>query len=249
MSVLDHFLVAVIGYVLAIVLLSAGIRLARAETLPRRRIGVALRVAAGVVTTVVTTSWLLPASLSGGLVGGIFMFVFLFVFVPFVVIYTGQVLGRMRRRRGQGPIWTAVLVGAFAVVCLVPGAKVAADGLIHLTGLAQPVELHVTDVDRFIRTGNHVHFTSVDGDYVLDGKSVHVDDSIWLSVHPQPAEGATIAVTISRLWPTIMIEDDSAAWWLVGAGGFGIVVGGVLMAFAMREKRASDTEDRQTAGP
>ncbi|NKQ56380.1 hypothetical protein HFP15_26225 [Amycolatopsis sp. K13G38] len=247
MSVLDHFLVAVVGYVLAAVLQTAGIQLSHGETRPRRRTGVGLRIAAGVVTTVVTTSWLLPASLSGGVIGGVFMFVFLFMFVPFVVIYVGQLLGRMRQRRGAAPIWPAVLIGAFALVCLVPGTKVAADGLMHLTGLAQPVELHVTKVvDRNVRPGKRAFLDDVSGDYVLDGRGEHVQDSVWLSWHQLPKEGATIPVTISRLWPSMMIEDDAAAWWLAGLGGFGIAAGGVLMAWAVREKTA---EQEETAGP
>ncbi|GHF87597.1 hypothetical protein GCM10017566_71790 [Amycolatopsis bartoniae] len=195
------------------------------------------RIAAGVVATVTTTSWLLPAALSGGVVGGVFFFVFLFVFVPFVVIFVAQRLGEPRRRRGKnGPLWPAVLLGAFGLVCLLPGAVFAAEGLMHLTGLAQPVELRITDVNHG-RHGRKGSVDNVDGDYVLGGTTHHLDGSMWLSWAPLPEVGDSVPVTISRLWPTVMIEDDSAAWVITGGGAFGLVAGGVLMAFALREKK------------
>lgn len=237
MSVLSHVLVAVGGYVLAVVLQAAGRRLSRRETRLQRRAGIGLRIAAGVVTTITTTSWLLPAALSGGVVGGVFLFVFLFVFVPFVVIYVGQLLGRLRARRCGEPIWPAVLFGAFALVCLVPGVKAVADALMHLTGLAQRVDLTVTSV--FDRGWPRRGLDGVEGTYVLDGVTHHLDWSTWLSLSPLPHTGDTIPVTISRLWPTVMVENDSAAWGLVVPGAAGVLAGAFLMAMAIREKKAA----------
>ncbi|GAA5153429.1 MULTISPECIES: hypothetical protein [Amycolatopsis] len=243
MSVLEHFVVAVCGYVLAAVLQAAGMRLYRTGSRGRRRFGVALRISAGLVSTVTTTSWLLPAALSGGLAGGVFMFVFLFVFLPFVVCFVGLRLGKLRERRGKTePVWHVVLIGAFALACLLPGTVATADGLMHLTGLAQPVELKVTEViDRDARPGDRRGFTdTIDGDYVLDGKVEHLEDSAWMSLTPLPKEGDTIRVTLSRLWPTVMIETTSAAWVIVGFGAFGLAAGGALMAFALRERKRSE---------
>ena len=235
MTFLDHFLVAVAGYVLAVVLLIAGQRLSRGDTRLKRRVGVGLRIASGVVTTITTTSWLLPAALSGGALGGVFMFVFLFVFVPFVIIYVTQLLGRLRKRRNGEPIWPAVLVGAVGLVCLLPGAKVVADGLVHLAELAQPAVLTVTGIrdPEWPRRGLH----GIKGTYVLDGDTHQVDWSAWMSVSPLPHTGDTVPVTISRLWPTTVIESDFAAWMLVGFGGLGVLAGGLLLAMALREKK------------
>ncbi|HVW44737.1 MAG TPA: hypothetical protein VHC18_25660 [Amycolatopsis sp.] len=240
------FLVAVCGYVLAVILLVAGQRLSRGDRRLRRRTGVGLRIASGVVTTVTTTSWLLPAALSGGVVGGVFMFVFLFVFVPFVVIYVTRLLGRLRKRRGGEPIWPAVLIGAFALVFLLPSAKVVADGLIHLTGLAQPAELTVMGVFRahsLTRGG----LEGIKGTYVLDGVTHQVSWSAWTSPSPLPHTGEVIPVTISRLWPTMVIESDFAAWMVVAFGSVGVLAGSLLMAMALREKKRATAET--TTGP
>lgn len=236
MNVLDHVLVAVAGYVLAVVLLVAGQRLSRGAGLPGRRTGVGLRIASGVVTTITTTSWLLPAALSRGVVGGVFLFVLLFVFVPFVVVYVARLLGRLRKRRGGEPIWPAVLVGAFGLGCLLPGVKVLADGLVQLAGLAQPAQFTVTGIlGRGSKPWGGI--SGIKGTYVLDGVTHQVGSTAWMSLGPRPRTGDTIPVTISRLWPTTVIESDSAAWVLVAFGGFGILAGSLLMAFAIRQKK------------
>lgn len=204
MSALEQLVVAVCGYLPALILQLTGRWLHRMETRAWRRAGVGLRIAAGVLTAVTTTSRLL------------------------------------RERRGKTePVWSVLLIGAFAVACLLPGAVSTADGLMRLTGLARPARLHVTAVtDRHPSPGRrHGVSDRIDGEYVLGGAAHRIENSARLSFSPLPKAGDTIPGTISRLWPAMMLESGSTAGVVTGFGATGLLAGAVLMTFTVREKK------------
>lgn len=223
MTAVDYLLVAAGGYVLALVLQGAGRALRDPAHRARRIAGGCLRVLAFATAAGTTIAWLLPLALLGGVLGGVFTFVLLFIAIPFIVIYTGQRVGEFRKRRGGKPVWHLLVLGAGGVVFLVPGVLLIAHGLLHTVGLTHEVEVRVTaSHEGATWRGLGFRTSTFDGGYVLDGQTVRVTDSTWLSLDPLPSSGDVLPASVSPVWPHPVIEDGTAAG-LLAVGGLVLV--------------------------
>jgi hypothetical protein len=223
----DYLVLAVVGYGVALVLFVAGRRVARA--------GAALRIAAGVVAAVTTVGWVAPAALAGGALGGVFTFVLLFVVLPVIVIFAGMRLGRYRKQRAGDvdlpPIWPSVLVCAFGLAFLLPGAIYVLNAVLYLLGVRTDVDLMVTSVspwDWYLSRS-----ATVSGDYG-DGL---VDQSVWWSSAPLPEQGETIRVALGPLWPNPMIESPGAAGVMLAINAALVLPGAALLYLGRRQAR------------
>lgn len=112
--------------------------------------------------------------------------------------------------------------------------------LLYLVGLVRTVDFHVTA--SFVTTASNRSASgssTVQGDYLLDGAMHHAD--FWsVGWGPMPAEGESIRVGVSPVWPTQIIESTQAAWIMIAFGvGIPLLIGGILLGsvtFAERRK-------------
>ncbi len=207
---------------------------------------VALAWVLGIATTVV---WGVTAVGWGGLLTILLML----IIGPSVLIFLFTLLGRLREQRAGGKVkavWPWMLIGTFGVCTLVGSTHLLINGASHYLGYAKEVDLYITESgERTVsarswrpsvthsRTRDREQ-TVVSGTYTDDGETHRIDNARWFET-PLPAEGETVRVSITPLWPNPLVAGDTDALMLLVPGGVTGALGGVLMWAARRERRGS----------
>lgn len=187
-----------------------GLLLYAANRLPGTALRKVLRPVAIALMVADTFFWLWVGAGPSGMV----IILIVFVVLPFALVVVTRVLGERRRARAAPgatlePVWPRFVALAWAVPLGVYWLYLTLNPILHLVGLSDPVDLHVTSSFEGT-TGDHGQWASITGTYDLDGER-HLVDSWWITFGGLPTRGDTIRVGIAPLWPHTVFESGQAA--------------------------------------
>ena len=172
-----------------------------------------LRVVASVVMAANTLFWLWVGAGPSGMV----IILMVLVVVPFVLVVTTRLLGARRRARAAPgtelkPIWPRFIALAWAVPLGVYWLYLTLNPLLHLVGLSDTVDFHVTGVWESPSPSTGTSDSSfVTGTYVLDGQEHTIERTYWMTFGGLPHHNDTIRAGIAPLWPHTVFESTQAA--------------------------------------
>jgi hypothetical protein len=153
---------------------------------------------------------------------GMVIILMVLVVVPFVLVVTTRLLGARRRARAAPgtvlkPVWPQFIALAWAVPLGVYWLYLTLNPLLHLVGLSDTVDFHVSGV--WENPANSDTSSSfITGTYVLDGQEHLVERTYWMTFGDLPHHSDTIRVGIAPLWPHTVFESAQAAWAFLALG-------------------------------